>query len=232
MKYKVLLADADGTLFDFLAGERIAILVILQQFDLPTDDETIRLYSEINEGHWKKLERGETTQSQLRVERFTDFLSALQKTGDAVEMSKRYIEQLGKQRILIPGAEAFCRAVSEHMPIYLVTNGISRVQRNRFEGCVLSPYLAGIVISEEIGHTKPEPDMLLEGMRLAGIVDPRQAFMLGDSVTADIGAAKNAGVDSCLFTNGKPAPLAHGATYVAHTLEEARELVLRTCKAV
>lgn len=226
MKYKILLSDADGTLFDFLAGERIAITAVLHFFGLPADEDTIRLYSEINDEHWKKLEQGETTQNKLRVDRFSDFLFALQKTGDAMEMSKRYMEQLGQQRILIPGAEAFCRAVSEHMPIYLVTNGISLVQRSRFDGCTLAPYLAGLVISEELGHAKPEPDMLLEAMRLAGIEDARHAVMLGDSVTADIGAARNAGVDSCLFTNEKPAPLAHGATYVAQTLEEARKIIL------
>lgn len=226
MRYDVLLSDADGTLFDFLAGERNAILWLFREFGLPTDADTVRIYSEINEGHWKKLERRETTQEKLRVERFVDFLEALGLSGDARSMSELYVEKLGQQRILLPGAEELCRTVSAQMPIYLVTNGIGRVQRSRFEDCALSPYLSGIVISEEIGHAKPEPHMLLEAMRLAGISDPRRAVMLGDSVTADMAAAKNAGVDAILFTDGEEAPAGHGARYVVKTLQEAEKVIL------
>lgn len=227
MKYDVLLADADGTLLDFHAGEKAALEAVLQAFGIPADDETVALYSRINEGHWKKLERGETTQERLRVERFEDFLKAVQVRADAEDMCNRFMGELGEQRILIAGAEAFCKAVSAQIPIYMVTNGLSAVQRNRFRGAAITPYLAGLLISEEVGHSKPEPHMLLEGMRLAGVADPRRAVLLGDSVTADIGAAQNAGMDSILFTNGKPAPEHHGATYVAQTLREAEALVLQ-----
>ena len=49
---------------------------------------------------------------------------------------------------------------------------------------------------------------------------------LGDSITADIAAANNAGVDSILYTNGAPAPEGHGATYVAADFGEALRIVL------
>ena len=227
MKYDVLLADADGTLFDFHEGERIALHTLFQQNNLPDDADTIRLYSDINESHWKKLERGETTQERLRVERFSDFLAAINHQGDAEHLCDQYIQRLGEQRLLLEGAEAFCRAMSEKMPIYLVTNGLSKVQRSRFAGCAIEPYLSGFVISEEIGHQKPEPHMLHEAMQMAGVSDPRHAVLIGDSLTADIGAAKNAGVDSVLFTNGKAAPAGHGATFTAKTLAEAQAWILR-----
>ena len=227
MKYDVLLADADGTLFDFHEGERIALQTLLRQNNLPDDAATIRLYSDINESHWKKLERGETTQKRLRVERFADFLAAIDRAGDAMQLCDEYIQQLGEQRLLLHGAEAFCRAVSEKMPIFLVTNGLSKVQRSRFAGCAIEPYLSGFVISEEIGHQKPEPHMLHEAMRQAGVSDISRAVLIGDSITADIGAAQNAGVDSVLFTNGKAAPAGHGATFATKTLAEAAEWILQ-----
>lgn len=226
MRYDVLLADADGTLFDFLAGERVALLSVLQDAGLPAEEETVALYSRINESHWKKLERGETTQERLRVERFVDFLEALGKEGDPQALSAAYIEQLGQQRILLPGARDLCKAVSERMPIYLVTNGIARVQRSRFEHCEIAPYISGLVISEEVGHAKPNPAMVKHAMELAGVCDGSRTVLLGDSITADIGAARNACVDSVLFTNEKEAPQGHGATYVARTLREAQTLIL------
>jgi 2-haloacid dehalogenase len=232
MRYDVLLVDADGTLFDFYAGERIALTSALTAFDLPVDDAIAALYSRINLSHWEKLERGETTQEKLKTERFADFLAALCAKGfrtEAVEppaLAKCYIAELGKQHVPMRGAKAFLERVAPHMPIYLITNGVAGVQRNRMETSNLRPYLRDLLISEEQGHYKPDPFMLLEGMRRAGVTDVRRAVMLGDSVTADIGAAINAGVDSILFTDGAPAPEDCGATYVALTLEAAAELVL------
>ncbi|MEA5013938.1 MAG: HAD-IA family hydrolase [Candidatus Limiplasma sp.] len=227
MKYDLLLADADGTLFDFLAGERIALQAVLKRFHLPEDDETAALYSRINESHWKRFERGETTQAVLRVERFRDFLETLGASGDAAAMSDAYVAELGQQRILLPGALALCQAVSTRMPVFLITNGLSKVQRSRFEGCIITPYLAGLLISEETGRPKPDPYMLLKAMELSGVSDPRRAVMLGDSVSADIAAANAAGVDSVLFLNAGPEPQGHGATYTAASLQDAQRLILQ-----
>lgn len=227
MKYDLLLADADGTLFDFLAGERNALEAVLERFQLPGGPETVALYSGINESHWKRFERGETTQARLRVERFRDFLEALGRPGDAAVLSEAYADLLGQQRILLPGALELCRAVSAAMPIFLITNGLSKIQRARLQGCAIAPYLAGFLISEETGHPKPEPHMLLEAMELSGIRDPRRAVMLGDSVSADIGAANAAGVDSILFLREGEEPRGHGATYTASSLPQAQGLILQ-----
>lgn len=227
IRYDVLLSDADGTLFDFLAGEKVALKTVLCTFHLPADEDTLQLYSAINEKHWKKMERGETTQKRLRVERFSDFLNALGISGDAAAMSDCYMDQLGQQRILLPEALNLCKAVSARIPIVLVTNGIGRVQRSRLAGSAIEPYLRGVVISEELGHAKPEPHILLEALRICGIHDKHRAILLGDSLTADIGAAQAAEIDSIWFTNG-PAPAnKHGATYVAETLVQAQALILQ-----
>ncbi|MDD3212458.1 MAG: HAD-IA family hydrolase [Eubacteriales bacterium] len=232
MRYQVLLADADGTLFDFHAGERIALGSALAAFGLPMGDEIAALYSRVNLSHWKRLERGETTQARLKVERFSDFLAELSGQGVTVPdvspaaLSDRFVTELGRQHIPLRGAKAFLARVSARMPVYLVTNGIAKVQRSRFEASELRPFFADLLISEELGHFKPDPFMVLEAMRRAGVGDKRRAVLLGDSVTADIGAANNAGVDSILFTDGKPAPEGHGATYTALTLSDAAALTL------
>ena len=77
MRYTLLLADADGTLFDFHAGERVALTETFAAFGVPVDDAIAALYSRVNLSHWKRLERGETTQPRLRVERFADCVREL-----------------------------------------------------------------------------------------------------------------------------------------------------------
>ena len=102
MKYDLLLADADGTLFDFLAGERNALRRCWSASSCPGPGNR-GLYSGINESHWKRFERGETTQARLRVERFRDFLRPWA-ARDAAVLSEAYADLLGQQRILLPGA--------------------------------------------------------------------------------------------------------------------------------
>lgn len=226
MRYQVLLSDADGTLFDFKAGEKNAISATFTRFGIPVTEENVSLYHRVNDEQWKKLERGETTQQKLRLDRFLEFLDQSSYEADARQMCDCFVSELGKQCILLPGAEAFCRRVSEKMPIYLITNGISAVQRSRFTDCALTPYISGMIISEEIGHSKPHPAMIFKAMEEAGITDPRQAVVFGDSITADIAAANNAGVDSVLYTNGADVPQGHGATCVAKDFAQALEIIL------
>lgn len=226
MRYDVLLSDADGTLFDFKAGEKNAIAAAFEHFGIPGTPENAALYHRVNDEQWKLLEQGKTTQQKLRVDRFRIFLEMIGSPADPVEMGAYFVAQLGQQRILLPGAEDFCRRIAEKMPILLITNGIAAVQRSRFTDCVLSPYITDMVISEEVGHAKPHPAMIRKAMELAGVADPRRAVVLGDSITADIGAAAAAGVDSILFTNGGDAPAGHGATYTARSFAEAEALIL------
>ena len=226
MRYRLLLSDADNTLFDFLAGEKVAIEATFAAMGIPATEENLATYHRINQAQWAMLERGETTQARLRVERMVRFLAETGYGADPQAMSAHFVRELGRQRVLLPGALEFCRRVSARMPIFLVTNGISAIQRSRFERSELAPSIAGLVISEEVGFAKPDPAMVLEALRMAA-VPPAEAVLLGDSVTADIPAARRAGVDSILFTNGGEPPPGHGATYVARTLKEAADMILR-----
>ena len=48
MEYTTLFLDLDNTLLDFFKSEEWAITKTLEEFGLPADSETVRLYSEIN----------------------------------------------------------------------------------------------------------------------------------------------------------------------------------------
>ncbi len=226
MSFRVLLADADGTLFDFHKGESVALEQLFERFGVPQTEEYRAAYLRANAEQWKMLERGETTQPKLRLDRFVNFLRDVRFDADAQEMADAFVELLSQQRWPFAYTDELCRRVSERMPIYLITNGIAQVQRGRFGDCSITPYLSGMVISEEVGAAKPDPAMIFEALKLAGNISPKDAVVLGDSVTADIAAANNAGVRSILFTNGRPIPENHGATWAVGTLEEACEIIL------
>ena len=65
MSYKLLLFDADHTLFDFDASERKAFQETMTDFDLPYDANLhLSTYKDINAGLWKALEMATITQKR------------------------------------------------------------------------------------------------------------------------------------------------------------------------
>ena len=224
MKYQYLLIDNDNTLMDFNAAEAKALIDVLQNHGLPTDDATVHTYHEINDALWKALERGETTQPKLKVERFRQLLTVLNRHDvDAEVIAAEYAAGLGNHADLLPGAAEFIHAVHGRMKIALVSNGVSAIQRGRLAKCPLTPLFDAIVISEEVGAAKPDPKLLYVAMDMLGCTDKAQAVMMGDSATADIPAAVNAGVDSIFFSlKGKTCD---AATYTVFTHEEALKIL-------
>ena len=226
MRYKYLLADNDNTLMDFTAAEHHALRETLSQAGIEPTDETCALYSRINDALWKALERGETTQKALKVERFRQLLDALGRTKlKAEDLSALYADRLSTRADLMPGAMEFMQAIHGKMKIALVSNGVSAIQRGRLSRCAFTPMLDAVIISEELGVSKPDPAMVYAALEQLGCTDKSEAVLLGDSLSADIPAAINAGVDS-IFLNlkGKETTL---PTYSAANLEEVLAILMQ-----
>ena len=201
MRYQYLLIDNDNTLMDFNAAEAKALVDVLRAHGLPTDEETIRRYHEINDALWKALERGETTQPRLKVERFRQLLAHLGREDiDPAALGADYAAGLGNHADLLPGAADFIHALHGRVKMALVSNGVSAIQRSRLAKCPLTPLFDAIVISEEAGVAKPDPRLLEIALEQLGCTDKSAAVMMGDSLSADIAAANNAGLDSIFFS--------------------------------
>jgi FMN phosphatase YigB (HAD superfamily) len=116
-------------------------------------------YHAINDALWRDLEKGLTTQAQLKVRRFEQLMERYGVSGDPAEAAEFYVEALSEQSILLPGALEAVERIAKKLPVSIVTNGISRVQRAAWPGA--HPHLIkGFVISEEIGIAKPDPRVL------------------------------------------------------------------------
>ena len=200
MRYDVLLCDADNTLFDFNKAEENAFAETCAKMGLEASEEMHAIYGKINAALWKLLEQGGITQKELRVRRFEQFLEAIGRTEiEAQEMSDAFVASLGRQSVPIEGAVEAVARWSKMLPVIIVTNGIARVQHGRMNDSEIRHYIRGMVISEELGVAKPDPQMVFAGMEMAGVTDRTRVLMLGDSLSSDIAAAANAGVDACWY---------------------------------
>ena len=223
MKYNVLLADNDGTLMDFDASERVALKEAMDRQGVRLDEAREKLYSEINARLWEAFERRETTQAALRVDRFRIFLKEIKSLADAERMSEDFLAALSLRCDEIDGAYDFLREAAARVPVVMITNGISAVQRSRFARSRLTPFFREIVVSEEIGAAKPDPRFIETALARVN-ADPARALILGDSLTSDIAAANASHVAGCWFNpKGKKNTTAFSPDYEIRTLKEALE---------
>ncbi len=226
-KYEFLLLDADGTLFDFLRCEREALCDALRAAGITPNEEMIAKYSEINDGYWKMLERGEIGKSELRVARFVTFCAHYGFDVDVARLAVDYTDALSTKGFLIEGALDACRTLAAHCKLYIVTNGIGTVQRGRIEPSPLRPFIQELFISEEMGAEKPHPAFFDTVAARIPNFDREKALVVGDSLSADIRGGVGAGIDTCWFNPaGKQAPLDLPITYEISTLEQLVPLVL------
>ncbi len=204
MRYKGIFIDADDTLFDFQTGERVAAGRVLEYLRI-ADAGALDAYHEINAALWRDLEKGLTTQAQLKVKRFELLMARYGVTGDPAKAAEFYVEALSEQSVLLPGALEAVSKIAAVLPVSIVTNGISRVQRGRLIRSPLRHMIKDFVISEEIGFAKPDPRVLQIALKNLNLM-PTDALMCGDGV-ADMRCAVSAGVDGCWYNpDGKPLP--------------------------
>ena len=222
MPKRYLLVDNDNTLMDFNLAERRALTETLRLWGLPEDEAVVACYHRINDAQWKALERGETTQARLRRDRFQLLLEALGRTDlDAQAVCDSY--NLGTHAELLPGAVELLQALHGRMKLALVSNGVSAIQRSRLSRSPITPYFDAVIISEEVGVSKPDPRMVELALGALGCTDRAEAVFLGDSLTADIAAAKAAGIDSIWLRSGGTG--SGDPTWTVGSLDEARELL-------
>ena len=220
-RYGILLFDADNTLFDFSAGERAAFRTTAEAEELVWSEPLYRAYSRINDSLWKKLERGEIAVDLLKIERFRLLLLSLGEPDDertaqrAARLRDVYIDALSEQAVLIPGAEELCRELAPDYEMYIVTNGISRIQRRRFAKSGLAPYFRGMFVSEEIGAQKPDRAYFDAVFSALGHPERSRVLLIGDSLTSDVDGAAGYGIDVCRYN---PAGLPDEGRTITYTV--------------
>ena len=202
-KYQSVFFDADDTLYDYPQAERAALAASLDELHIAADRLLFSAaYRRHNLDVWKEFERGETSQAALRVERFRRVFAELAIPDPPLErFSSVYLLALANQSQLLPGALELVRRLAERYPLALITNGIAAVQNRRFAASPITAYFQSIVISEEVGIAKPDPRIFAPALEQIGVA-AADVLYVGDSVSSDMAAARNAGMDFCWVNPG------------------------------
>lgn len=226
MHYHTVLFDADNTLLDFTRAEHDALCECLAAFGLPHGEDAVARYSAINDGYWKRLERGEISRAALQVNRFADFAAEYGFDCDAALLAQKYMSALSTKSYLIPGAESLCRSLIPSCRLYLITNGTGWIQHGRFDSCPLAPLFSAVFISGDMGCQKPEQAYFDSVISAIPEFEPTDTLVVGDSLSSDIRGGIDAGLDTCWFNpHGKPMQPDTMPDFECRTLEEVGRII-------
>ena len=227
MNYNVILIDLDETILDFRFTEKNAHKLTTLEFNIPYRESDYALYHEINDALWKDLELGKITRNELTKVRFERYLSKIGSSVNPVDFNEGYITNLSKGKKLLDGALETLKTLHDRgAKIYIITNGLKRVQDGRLSGQEFMNYVSGVAISECLGNSKPSLEFFNQAEKLFNIKFDKNTVVVGDSLTSDIKGANNKGLDSIwINTFNKVAPENVTPTYTVSKIEEVLDII-------
>lgn len=207
-----MLLDLDDTLFDHQHCAREALLGVRGLHDGLAGIEARMLesaHSRILEELHLEVLAGRVSLDAARVERFRRlYLSAgIEADADlATRTAVAYRDRYIQARKPIEGAAAFLAAIRARAAVVIVSNNLLHEQREKLRGCGLDRYVDVLVVSEEVGVSKPAPRIFEVALDRAG-VSAGEAVMVGDSWANDVEGARAAGIRAIWFDrDGRSAP--------------------------
>lgn len=207
-----MLFDLDDTLFDHqhcareaLTGVR-ALHACFEALD-PVALETA--HGRILEDLHLDVMAGRLDLDAARAERFRRLYQAAGVEADAALAARTaaaYRERYLGSRRAVEGAAALMAAVRTRAAVVIVSNNLLEEQQDKLRHCGLAEYVDVLVVSEEVGVSKPAPRIFEVALERAG-VGAAEAVMVGDSWPNDVEGARAAGIRAVWFNrDGREAP--------------------------
>jgi len=185
MRFKAVLFDWDGTLYDSI-------------------DASFRIYEEL----FKKYANLDLTCDYFRetfivnYHRYYAMHGIPESKWEEVDNHwlKRFHEMEGKIH-LFPGVKEMLKEVYDRkIKIGLVSNGTGGRIKKEMRKNAIYDYFAAVITDDEIKDFKPNPIGVQEALKAVG-VDAKHAVYVGD-MAEDVGAGKNAGTSTAAVTWG------------------------------
>ena len=170
--------------------------------------------------------KNELLPTDVRAKRFELLLEEIERDGDVDRMADDFVVGFAMHGDLYPGALELLEELSQRVSLGLITNGLSEVQRPRIDRLGIEHYLDAIVVSAEVGVTKPGSAIFDIAFERLGHPPKDEVLMVGDSLSSDIKGGANYGVDTCWYNpNGKTSGPADRITYEITRIDELPALL-------
>ncbi len=223
----IFLVDADDTILDFHTASARALRAAFEGCGIVWKEEYLAEFKKINKGLWSALERKELTRKELMDSRFhVVFAEMGLQAYNVAECNQRFLQHLSNHPIYVEGAEDFLRTLGKRGRVFIVTNGTAWIQKSRFDIAGVWAYVQDVFVSELVGHDKPAKEYTDYVISHIPQFDKARAVWIGDSLSADIRGANEAGITSIWFNaEGKTLVGENIPDYEVKNFEEALAII-------
>lgn len=205
MSYRHLLFDLDNTLIDFSGASKLAIKQVLSSIDVSPTEDILSIYHSLNAQVWHSFENGKISGSDLRWLRFAKLLDHLKiRDQDPYALNVKYLDHLVQETEPYEGVISMLEQFrAQGLELSIITNGFMEVQRPRLDKTALTDFFDHIIVSDEIGVSKPNTAFFDYTHYKLGRPDKKEVLVIGDSLRSDIRGGHHYGLDTCWISHGE-----------------------------
>lgn len=214
MAIKCLIMDLDDTIVDDTENHRGAYQYILDVLDKPFSEEDFKKWLAFDSYYWhdyyKSLivpdeykNNGDTASDWLRGMRFQTYFEE-NMPYDPMQMQDYFKEGLTKNIIALPYAVEAITDLSENYPIFISTNGDSKIAQEKAKRIGIDEYIRGIFSADMTNPpcAKSDLDYYPQLLNRIGEFKPEECLMTGDKYRDDVLMPHNAGFKTCWLHQG------------------------------
>jgi putative hydrolase of the HAD superfamily len=199
---RAVLFDVDDTLFDReRAQEEILHLIVQELPDIFAGIDSKVIADAFRESDRLALQEFDSGiyGDLLRIRRSETFLRLLGLNEDSAgKITTMYVEAYPAVNAPVKDSKLVVETLAKRYRLGIVSNGFPDVQYRKLETLGIRHLFDCVVLSEESGVRKPDPEIFWKAANLLAN-DPQECLHVGDSYNADILGAKGAGMQACWF---------------------------------
>lgn len=220
---RTIFVDLDDTIWDFTANSKVALKAVYERYQLDNQcsyDVFIKEYLLINEKLWSLYHHGKIEKDFLKRERFR---ASFERCGIICESPERfdydYLETIVTLKKVVAGAPKLLQHLKKRGSVNVLSNGFANLQFRKLQSAGLDRYIDLMVLSDDIGVTKPDKRLFDYALEKAK-ANAETTLMIGDNYDADIVGAYNAGWKTIFFNRRGESIGNNVADLVVQSLEE------------
>lgn len=196
---KAVFVDIDNTILDFNKCALWSMQKAFNDYGLKFEVKMFDTFNMVNNRLWGEIEKGKLTKAELYSSRWNMIFAILGISLDGVEFEQTFYSYLTESSEPVEGAAEALEYLHRKYVVCAASNASYEQQIKRLNNAGLSKYFDEIFISETVGFSKPHKEFFKKCFEAIAPIRPNEAVMIGDSLTADIGGGKKAGMKTCWY---------------------------------
>ncbi len=229
-RYQNIFIDLDDTIYDFAASSRESfeeaynLLGYERYFN--SFNHFMSLYEPHNLELWGLYGEGKITKAELNSDRYSYPLRmvGIENQELADTFCREVLGRIPTKNKVIPGAVELLEYLYPKYNLYILSNGFKELQEHKMQTAGLRKYFKKIVLSDDIGINKPNPELFIHALQVANSTT-EESIMIGDMFDTDIAGAAGVGMDQIFYNRKGLEQLPFEPTYTVRNLLQIKEIL-------